>query len=181
MAASEKTTYRALRADEIRQLEAQGCTANEWADVQVAEPFLTERVRHVDFGGKVSIGSLAGEVHNDNSPAKPCGIYNSTVHDCVIGNGVRIANIHGHLAGYHIGSNVLIENVGIMETRAGARFGNGVDVVALNEAGGREVPLFNALSSQFAFLLAVYRYRGDLLKRLLDMAHREADSAANDS
>src|SRR3954471_10081395 len=180
MATAEKTTYRTLRGEEIRQLEAQGCTADKWADVQVAEPFLADRIRHVEFAGKVSIGSLAGEIHVDKSPAKRCGIYSSTVRDCVTGDGVRIANVHGHVAGYRIGNGVIIENVGVMKSRAGARFGNGVEVVALNEAGGREVPLFNALSSQFAFLVAAYRYRGDLLKRLLDIARREAESAAKE-
>src|SRR4051812_38092554 len=121
MPAAEKTTYRVLRGEEIRQLEAQGCTANKWEEVQVAEPFLADRVRHVEFAGRVSIGSLAGEIHGDKSPAKRCGIYNSTVRDCVTGDGVRIANVHGHVAGYRIGNDVLIQNVGIMEAHGGAR------------------------------------------------------------
>jgi hypothetical protein len=53
-------------------------------------------------------------------------------------------------------------------------------VVALNEAGGREVPLFYAMSSQFAYMACVYRYRVDLLSRLMDMARREVESATKD-
>lgn len=177
---ANKTDCRSLRAEEIQQLTEQGCTADDWGGVQVTEPFLTERVRGTEFAGKVSLGSLAGNIERKGTRSKPCGIYNARLQDCVIGNGVRFANVGSHVAGYHIGDNVLIENVGVMETHAGARFGNGVEVVALNEAGGREVPLFNALSSQFAYMACVYRYRSDLLKRLMEMARREVDAAAKD-
>lgn len=172
--------YRSLSAEEIQQLTEQGCTADDWGGVQVAEPFLAERVRGVDFAGNVFLGSLAGNVKRARALEKPCGIYNARLHDCIVGNGVRIANVGSHLAGYRLGDNVLIENIGVMEAHAGARFGNGVEVVALNEAGGREVPLFDALSSQFAYLACVYRYRSDLLKRLLEMSRREIEAATND-
>jgi hypothetical protein len=172
--------YRPIRDDEIRQLTAQGCTADNWHTVRVADPFPVDRVRHADFVGSISIGSLLGAVAHPSAAGKPCGIYRARIHDCTIGDDVRIANIGGHLAGYHIGNGVIIENVGVMETRPGARFGNGVDVVALNEAGGREVPMFDALSSQFAYLVCVYRYRTDIVKPLLAMARKAADDAARD-
>jgi hypothetical protein len=172
--------YRTLRDDEARQLKAQGCTAEDWKAVRVVEPFLAERVQHVDFVGGVSIGSLEGDVTRPSSASKPCGIYRARIQDCVIGDGVRIANVGIHLAGYHVGNNALIENVGVMETRPRARFGNGVEVVALNEAGGREVPIFNALSSQFAYLVCAHRYRTDVVTRLADMAQRAAGEAVRD-
>src|SRR3989304_5088398 len=177
MTVNSQRDRRPLRDGEVRQLQAQGCTAQDWDTVRVAEPFLAERVTHVDFVGEVSLGSLAGEVHRAGTRAKPCGVYRARLQDCVVGDAVRIANVAGHLAGYHIGNHVLIENVGVMETRAGARFGNGVEVVALNEAGGREVPMFNALSSQFAYLLCVHRYRTELVARLLEIARRQAAAA----
>ncbi len=172
--------YRPLRADEIQRLTSQGCTADDWGGVQVTEPFLAERVRGVEFAGKVLLGSLSGNVRRAPAAAKPCGLYNARIQDCVVGNGVRVANIGRHLAGYHIGDSALIENIGLMEAHASASFGNGVEVVALNEAGGREVPLFNSFSSQFAYLVCVYRYRSDLLTRLLEMARREAEAATKD-
>ena len=180
MADGSKLNYRSLSADEIQQLTEQGCTADDWGGLQVSEPFLAARVRGVEFAGKVRLGSLAGNVQRADGPAKSCGVYHARVQNCVVGDGARIANVGSHLAGYHIGDNVLIENIGVMETHAGARFGNGVEVVALNEAGGREVPLFNALSSQFAYLVCVHRYRGDLLKRLFEMARREVEAATRD-
>jgi hypothetical protein len=174
-----KTNYRPLREGEIRQLTAQSCTADDWCIVQVTEPFLVERARGVHFAGKILLGSLAGEIQR-NGAKTPCGIYNARLQDCVIGDGVRIANVGNHIAGYHVGDGALIENVGVIETSPGARFGNGAQVAALNEAGGREVSLFNGLSSQFAYLVAVHRYRTALVKRLQDIAKREAEAAACD-
>src|SRR5262245_9953720 len=106
--------YRSLREDEIRQLKAQGCTCADWSVVTVAEPFAAERVSNVDFAGKVSLGSLVGDVAREGTLAKPCGIHNARLQDCVIGNNVRIANVGSHVANYHIGDRVLIENIGVM-------------------------------------------------------------------
>ncbi len=174
------TKHRPLRGDEIRQLIAQGCTAQDWGRVRVTDPFLADRVCQADFAGDVFLGSLAGDCQPAGTLAKPAGVYRARLHNCIVGDGVRIASVAGHLAGYHIGNRVLIENVGSMETGAGARFGNGVEVAALNEAGGREVPLFNALSSQFAYLVCLYRYRTELVERLLAMARTAANAAAKD-
>jgi hypothetical protein len=171
---------RNLSDDEIRQLKSQGCTAENWQTVRVAEPFLTERVVQVDFAGEVSIGVLEGSITRSSTSGKPCGIYRARIQNCTIGDNGRIANVGGHLAAYHVGNRVLIENIGVMETRPGARFGNGVEVVALNEAGGREVPLFDALSSQFAYLVCVHRYRPEVVRRLLEMAKTAASSVAKD-
>ncbi len=152
----------------------------DWSRLRIAEPFLVERIRNVDFAGNVSLGNLAGDIQRKGAAAKPCGVYNARLQDCVVGDGTRIANVGSHLAGYRVGDHVLIENIGVMETHAGATFGNGVEVAALNEAGGREVPLFNALSSQFAYLVCVHRYRTELLDKLLAMAGREVDRATRD-
>jgi hypothetical protein len=180
MTDDSRRDYRSLREDEIRQLKAQGCAAQDWRDVRVTEPFLAERVCHVDFVGEVFLGSLADDVQRAGMLAKPAGIYRARLHNCVVGDGVRIANVAGHLSGYRIGHRALVENIGSMETRNGARFGNGVKVVAVNEAGGREVPLFNALSSQFAYLVCLHRYQTELVDRLIAMARRAADAAAKD-
>ncbi|HVT28979.1 MAG TPA: DUF4954 family protein [Lacipirellulaceae bacterium] len=180
MTDNRRTNYRRLRDDEVRQLKSQGCSAVDWGAVQVAEPFLVDRYRAADFAGNVRVGSSAGDIERNGAPAKPCGIYNARLQNCVVGDGTRIANVGRHLAGYHIGNRVLIENIGIVEAHAGATFGNGVEVSALNEAGGREVPLFNSLSSQFAYLVCVYRYRTELLGKLLHSARREVEDAKRD-
>jgi hypothetical protein len=180
MASTPQPNYRPLRDDEIRQLMSQGCTAANWRTVRVAEPFLVERVQHADIVGEIAIGNLAGVIERNGTVTKPCGVYRARVENCNVGDGVRIANVAGHLAGYHIGNKVLIENVGAMTARPGAKFGNGVEVAALNEAGGREVPLFDALSSQFAYLVCVHRYRTDVVTRLIEIARAAASHAVRE-
>ncbi|MCI0491784.1 MAG: DUF4954 family protein [Planctomycetes bacterium] len=180
MTNDSEQNYRQLRAEEIRQLTDRGCTALDWSAVRVADPLVPERFADVEFVGQVRLGALLGDVQVEGGRAKPAGIYRARIEDCTVGNGVRIANVGSHLSGYQIGNHALIENVGVMETRKGARFGNGVEAEVLNEAGGREVPLFNALSSQYAYLVCLHRYREGLVDRLLEIGRRAANEAARD-
>ena len=45
-------------------------------------------------------------------------------------------------------------------------FGNGVEVSVLNETGGREVKIFDRMSAQIAYVLAMYRHRPGLIARM---------------
>ena len=59
-----------------------------------------------------------------------------------------------------------IENVDLIVTDGPCSFGNGVEVSVLNETGGREVKIFDRLSAQIAYVLAMYRHRPDLIARM---------------
>ena len=48
--------YRNLTDDEIRRLEASGCSASSWSDVSVAEEFRTEQLAACRLEGRVRIG-----------------------------------------------------------------------------------------------------------------------------
>ena len=170
--------YRPLAAAEIQTLTAQGCTAADWSRVRVAEGFDPAAVRNAQFLGDVEIGANRGTVAGDGPLRKPCGIYHALLANCTIGDRARIANVGLHIANYEIGAGACIENAGRIETRPGATFGNGVEVEVLNEAGGREVVLFDRLDSQFAHLVCLHRYRGELVERLIAVAKAEAAKAA---
>ena len=160
---SQQNTYRNLKQAELKILQDQGCIAEDWNLVEVADGFDPARVRNTQFLGRVRIGRLTLKTQN-------CGIYNTTIADCTIGDNTRISNIGVHIANYDIASDVCIENVATMATCPGATFGNGVEVVALNEAGGREVVIFDELSVQFAYLMCLHRYRPVLIKNLSEIA-----------
>lgn len=177
---AQTSSYRNLTQDEIQALAGQGCTADDWAAVRVAQPFDVSRVRNAHFSGKVEIGPVDGFVTTEVGLKKPAGIYNAYVANCTIGRHTRIANIGVHVAHYDIGDGVCIEGVGSMHTRPGATFGNGVEIEVLNEGGGREVVLFNELSSQFAHLLCLHRYRPNLTQKLTQMAQAAAAKAKSD-
>lgn len=156
---AETKDYRRLTDEEIGTLTDQGCSSADWSQVQVAEGFKAVRVRNTHFGGQVRLGANDGVVSSGGNVPKICGVFNAYLHHCTVGDGVRIANVGVHIANYDIGPGACIENVGVMETNAGAAFGNGVEIEPLNEGGGREVVLFNRLDSQFAHLLCLHRYR----------------------
>ncbi len=150
-------TYRPLSDEEIAALVRQGCSSPDWSAVQVADGFSAARVRQTHLGGDVRLGANGGSVRGEAGVEKSCGVFNAYLHNCTVGDDVRIANVGVHLANYDVGSGACIENVGLIETRPGACFGNGLEVEPLNEGGGREVPLFNALDSQVAHLMCVHR------------------------
>jgi len=177
--ASENNT-RPLNETEIEQLTGAGCTAEDWSSVRVADPFDPARVRNTHFAGSVQIGDLGGKTASVGGLEKPDGLYNAYLVDCRIGDHVRIANIGAHVAHYDIGDRACIEDVGTMQTGPGATFGNGVQIEPINEGGGREVVLFNELSSQFAHLLCLHRYRPGLTERLRQIAGAECDKVHSD-
>ena len=60
-------------------------------------------------------------------------------------------------------------------------FGNGTRVTVINEAGGREVPIYDNLSAQIAALLALYRsHRPILLEKLYGLIDAYADFVSSD-
>ena len=160
------STYRPLSNEEITRLEAAGCRASEWADVQVGDGFDPGRVHRVQFSGQVRLGALRGQVALEGDIALPAEIADATLIDCVLGDDVRVCNVRGYLARYQVGDGACVSDVGVIATRPGATFGNGVEAEAINEGGGREVPFFAELSSQFAYLYGLYRYRPALIARL---------------
>jgi Domain of unknown function (DUF4954)/Domain of unknown function (DUF6819) len=170
---------RPLREDEIAELQANGCTADDWACLRASEPFDTQRVRHACFVGCNVLGSNAGSVRVEGI-VKPAGVYNTMLKDCTVGADARLANVGSHVAGYDIADGVCIENVSLLQTNPGATFGHGVEVEVLNEAGGREVPLFAELSAQFAHLLCLHRHRPALIEKLSTLVQAEVDKATAD-
>lgn len=176
---SNSDSYGELTQKQIDVLERQGCSSQDWSQVKVADGFNPERVRNAQFLGCVRIGRFGGSIKLATGLERPTGIYNATIANCTIGDEVYISNIGVHIANYDIGHKACVENVGTMLTRPGATFGNGVKVAVLNEAGGREVVLFDGLSAQFAYLMCMHRYRPVLIEKLLEMATKEVKKAGS--
>jgi len=172
--------YKAIDAEQIRQLVSQGCSAEDWSKVLVGSKFDTRNIRNSHFAGHVRIGDTTGRITGPGGIEKDCGIYNATILDCSIGDGTRIANVGVHISQYDIGDNVCIENIATMQTNPQATFGNGVEVAVLNEAGGREVILFNELSVQFAYIMCLHRYRPAMIEKLKAMVADYVETVRSD-
>jgi hypothetical protein len=161
--------FRSLSAEEMSKLASQGCSCADWSDVEVAEGFDARRVRHVHFSGKVKLGVFEGEVSFFGGVKKPAGICDATIHNCTIGDNVYIGQIRNYVANYCIEDDVVIENVDLLAVEGESSFGNGTEVAVVNEASGREIPIYDHLSAHAAYLIAFYRHRPKVIEKLREM------------
>lgn len=171
---------RHLSTEEIAALTANGCRSTDWNLVTVAEPFNPERYRNVRLSGEISLGVTDGEFTLEGGIKILPGIYGATLHNVSVGDNVYISDIANYIANYDIADGVFIENVNRMVTRQGATFGIGSEVSVLNETGGREVPIYERMSAQTAYMIAMYRHNPKLTARMAAMASAEADKARAD-
>lgn len=157
--------YRNLTETEISQLIENGCFADDWSKVKVNAGFDTKRLYKVHFEGDVKIGLLSGKVEVEKGIKKPSGISHSYIENCCIGENVYIANV-SNLVRYNISDGVAIENVNTLAVIEENTFGNGVELEVLNEGGGRDLPIFDKMSSQIAYLMVNYRHDAVLTEKL---------------
>jgi carbonic anhydrase/acetyltransferase-like protein (isoleucine patch superfamily) len=161
--------FRTLAKVEITQLQNQGCSCSDWSSIKVAQGFDPARVRFTHFSGDVEIGELKETISFHGGLKKPAGISQATIHNCKIGNNVYINNINTYIANYIIGDNVVIDNVDLLVVDQESSFGNGTEAVVVNEAGGREIPIYDHLSAHTAYVIAFYRHRPKVIENLRKM------------
>ncbi len=79
----------------------------------------------------------------------------------------RDARVHeSTVRNYRLGDGSLVERVTALECRRPSSFGNGVEVAAMNECAGRTVRIYEDLTAQIAYVLAVYRHRRRTIEAL---------------
>ncbi len=165
-----------LTPEQIRRLEAQGCTAKDWSGVRAIQPLDTDRLQQVSFSGEVELGRFDKSVRLYGGLDQKAGIYNATIHNCRIGDNAFIHNIENYIANYDIEDEVFIDHISLLAVEGETTFGNGVEAAVINEVGGREIPIYDGLSSHAAYLIALYHHRPELIKRLRAMIARYVDS-----
>ncbi len=158
--------HRPLTEDEINLLISYGCRAEDWTKVQTSHPESLKYIRNVRFSGDVSFGKFEASFTLPGGLKKHSGIRNATLHNVTVGDDSLVENVTDYIANYEIGHDTYIENVDLIFTDGPCSFGNGVEVSVLNETGGREVKLYDSLSAQIAYVLAMYRHRPALIGRI---------------
>ncbi len=161
--------YRSLSSEEITLLTNQGCSCTDWSKVQVAQGFDAGRVRATNFCGDVKLGVFEKDVSFFGGVTKPTGISNATIHNCTIGNNVHINQVRNYIANYIIEDDVVIDNIDLLAVEGESSFGNGTKVAVVNEAGGREIPIYDYLSANTAYIIAFYRHRPKVIEKLQKM------------
>jgi len=138
--------YIKIAEKEIINLKNNGCTAEDWNKINVTENFQSDLIRNVNFIGEIFI--------RDNC---------------------RIQDVK-NLANYQIEDNVVLENIASLSVEGKTTFGNGVKISLLNEGGGRELMIYDRLSSQIAYLLVTYRHDSTLIEKLEEMIKQYSDT-----
>ena len=161
--------YRPISPEEINVLTLQGCTCTDWSKVEVDNGFDPARVRLSHLSGQVKLGVFEKEVCFAGGLKRPAGVFNATLHNCQVGNNVYINHVRNYIANYSIEENALIDNIDLLVVEGESCFGNGVEVSVVNEAGGREIPIFDHLCAQTAYVIAFYRHRPRLIETLRKM------------
>ena len=143
---------RKLSENEIAALKAQGCTAEDWLNITVADDFCTDHIQQTNFYGEVNLGSFNKTIEVADGFTKHSGIRRATLRNCVIGN------------------DCLIEDVNCINTTPDASFGEGHVISVLNEVGDGNVMIFDGLNSQLAALMVKYEQDKeftDIVRRLV--------------
>ena len=161
--------YRKLTNEEIAALKEQMCIAEDWSTIEVTSGFSTEYVRYARFSGTVRIGAFNKVFELAGGIKKHSGLYDVTLHNVTVGDDCCIENVKNYIANYEIGHDTFIENVDIILTDGVSSFGNGVEVSVLSETGGREVLIYDKLSAQAAYVMALYRHRPELISRMREI------------
>ena len=166
--------YRPLTRAEVDQLISFGCRAEDWGTVETSDPESLKYIRNVRFSGTVRFGKFEAQFTLPGGLHKHAGIRNATLHNVTIGDNSLVENVTDYIANYDIGHDTYIENVDLIFVDGNCSFGNGVEVSVLNE-----VKIFDRLSAQIAYVLAMYRHRPGLIAQM--NAQIEADAREHSS
>ena len=172
----EMKVYRKLNKEEIEILERQMCSASDWNLVEVTDGFSTDYVRYARFSGNVRLGAFRKVFQLAGGMVKHSGIYYATLHNVTVGDDCCIENVKNYIANYNIGDGAFIENVDIILVDGESSFGNGTKVEVLNETGGCEVMIFDRLTAQTAYVMALFKHRPELMAKMMKMIEAYVDT-----
>ncbi len=172
--------HQPLTQENIEQLTAQGCYCSDWSQISITALTDLSKIRNTQFSGKVKLGAITGCNVSYGGVSRANGIYNAHLHNCEIGDHPFIQNTKNYIANYTIGNNVVIENISMIAVEGVSTFGNGTLVEAINEGGGREIPIYDNLSAQVAYILSLYRHRDALISNLKGMISAYSESIKSD-
>ncbi len=180
MSRNNTSIYRNLLDEEIGQLVHQGCSSTDWNLVKVSTDFIPDNIENCKFTSHIRLNSFNHSVKLVGGITFKTGIYNAWLHNCEIGKNALIHNVRSYIANYKIEEGVIIHNITTLAVDGETSFGNGVVVEAINESGGREVPIYDYLSTQVAYVMALYRHRPKLVSSLKNMVLGYANFVKSD-
>jgi hypothetical protein len=181
-----KNGWRHLSSSEIETLVKNDNTASSWDNIMVTDEFDPTMIKNNQFKGFVRIGRVTSEGLQYHDLRLPCGITNSSVHSCDIGDDCAIHNVH-YLSHYIIGDKTMLFNIQEMSCTDHAKFGNGiikegeeesvrVKLQIMNETGCRSILPFDGMLAADAYLWAKFIDDKKLQDRLVRITQNSFDN-----
>ncbi len=180
MSQNTNSQYRDLLDVEIGQLVHQGCTSTDWNLVKVSHDFIPDSIENTKFTGFIRLNGFSGTVNLVGGITFKTGIYNAWLHNCEVGKNALIYNVRSYIANYRVEENVVIHNITTLAVDGKSSFGNGTHVEAINEGGGRDIPIYDYLSAHVAYMMALYRHRPQLVSSLKRMVQDYTDFVSSE-
>jgi len=173
--------YKTITQTEIQALLSNGCTCDNWNDLEIKPGFDPQKCQNVHFSGKVKLGLFNKTFEDESGVTIKSGIVNAHIHNCSIGDNVSIYNIRDYLANYSIENDVVIRNCGRINTEGPSSFGNGTQVAVLSETGARSVRIWDKLSAHQAYIVAMYRHKSAAISKIEWMTMKYVESVKSDT
>jgi len=177
--------YRQLTKAEVKSLQQNNNTADDWSKLLVADPFNSNLVKNCNFFGLNRIGKLENVFLEYHDIRLQVGLYNSTIISCDFGDNVAINNVN-YMSHYIAGNEVIIVNVNELAASDHSKFGNGIiregekESVRIwleicNENAGRGILPFNGMLPGDAWLWSRYRDDEVLMKKFKQFTEKQFD------
>lgn len=181
-----KGGWRHLNSFEIETLVKNDNTAMSWDNIMVTDEFDPMMVKNNKFYGFVRIGRVTDNGLQYHDLRLSCGITNSSIHSCDIGDDCAIHNVH-YLSHYIIGDRCMLFNIQEMSCTDHAKFGNGilkdgedenvrVWLELMNETGCRRVLPFDGMIAADAYMWAKFIDDRQLQDRLKSITQNTFDN-----
>ncbi|TMI89947.1 MAG: DUF4954 family protein [Bacteroidetes bacterium] len=177
--------YRQLTKTEIKSLQLNNNTADDWSKLLVADPFNASLIKNCNFFGLNRIGKLENVFLEYHDIRLLVGLYNSTIISCDFGDNVAINNVN-YMSHYIAGNEVIIVNVNELAASDHSKFGNGIIregekenvriwLEICNENAGRGILPFNGMLPGDAWLWSRYREDEVLMKKFKQFTEKQFD------
>lgn len=128
-----------ISGPEIVQLEANGCTSDDWARVMVPDDLNPERVQRVHFSGDVILGRFYRTVDRSGVAVRS-GVFDTHLSNCQVGDDSRVANV-SLMDQTLVGAGALVADCDEILGSANGTYGNGALVGLHTSNADRSVPV----------------------------------------
>jgi hypothetical protein len=148
---------RPLTTEEIASLERHANLCENWALIRVDPEFDPSRIRRCFLSGQVVLPRFFGTVLSPDGIALPAGLYDCTVHQCILEN-AHIAQV-GTLSRMIVSAGCLIRNVGSLAVQGRTSFGAGRAITVGAESGNKALRIWPELNLDAAAAMLQQRHQ----------------------